>query len=634
MLKENKLISFFISLKNKINSFISNATYSSKKLQSKFNQTSGNNYANSNINIKNTYMKYLISKKIQRKNQISNPSNNIQQNSYHNFINDINGNSISTSASNLLEYSNYDNNGINLKEANAFNNENNCNMNRANRKRGSDEILKKMNKNNNNYKNTNLIGQKHLRNSLLSNDQYENDNNKDSNLKNEENSLNCTYDHGLENILKKINDVRDGDVDSGSIKNKLTESKKNKDNKFKRKSIDKIKKDIIDKRNKNEKEIIRLNNEYHNFKEKMKLKNKINELFKSKLNLNKFKKNTCNNNSQIETEKKSSKIEKKATHTFKHLSFTHPQRFSYDSSINKKKRKLSNSSSLSISFENNINIISTLKKKKEESLDVEKNNNKKIVQEIKENNFEINNVIENKNDNNNKIIKESIEKNVKNAYENEKDKLIKDNNPLSITNPQLNSFSKIKQSENGKSFNFNSFLNQNNRNININVNDNIIQNNNFMSNGSQNNINNKCYNINKISENSRNKNELMEMEMDLDEDNKVSIGQNKSSYKMNDKYLLNNNSSYKNPFLIENEKYNSKKDKYFKDNNNNIFASLKNGNIFDKSNNIFENKNNGNSIFSIKKENEINNQKCFNQMNNNINMKSNFSNIKFSFGKK
>ena len=126
----------------------------------------------------------------------------------------------------------------------------------------------------------------------------------------------------------------------------------------------------------------------------------------------------------------------------------------------------------------------------------------------------------------------------------------------------------------------------------------------------------------------------MEMEMDLDEDNKVSIGQNKSSYKMNDKYLLNNNSSYKNPFLIENEKYNSKKDKYFKDNNNNIFASLKNGNIFDKSNNIFENKNNGNSIFSIKKENEINNQKCFNQMNNNINMKSYFSNIKFSFGKK
>jgi hypothetical protein len=124
------------------------------------------------------------------------------------------------------------------------------------------------------------------------------------------------------------------------------------------------------------------------------------------------------------------------------------------------------------------------------------------------------------------------------------------------------------------------------------------------------------------------------MEMDIDEDNKISIEQNKSSHKMNNKYLLNNNNSDKNPFLIENEKYNSRKDNYFTMNNPNIFTTLKNGNIFDKNNNIFENKSNGNSFFSVKKENESNNHNCFHQMNKNIGLKNNFPNIKFSFGKK
>jgi hypothetical protein len=84
---------------------------------------------------------------------------------------------------------------------------------------------------------------------------------------------------------------------------------------------------------------------------------------------------------------------------------------------------------------------------------------------------------------------------VENADENEKGKekdiLIKDNNPLSIFDPHLNSLSKIKQSENDKIFNFNNLLNQNDNNIN---NDNIIQDINFISNTAQNNINNNCYN--------------------------------------------------------------------------------------------------------------------------------------------
>jgi len=631
MLKENKLVSFFISLKNKINSFISNAAYSSKKYQFKFNQISGNNYSYSNINIKNTYIKYLISKKIQRNNQISKSNiskrfNSIQHNSFHNYKNAINDNSISTSASNILEDNTYDNYGINLKENNDFN-ENNCSMKIVSKKRGIIAISKKMNKNNN-YKNINLIGQKHLRNSLLSNDENEN-NSKDGNLKNERNSLNCNYDNEIKKIFNKEDDTHD-DAGDENIQNKLTESKKSKDNKFKRKSIDRIKKDIIDKRNKNEKEITRLSNEFLNFKEKMKQKNKINQLFKSRLNLNKFRKNARDDNSQIETEKKSSNNEKKPTQTFKNLSFTHPQRFSYDSVINNKKRKISNSSSLEISVENNINIISIYKNTKEEKIEKEINTNKANAQEIKDHYFEKNNLVEN--DNDNKIIKESIGKSIENANENEnkKDKIIKDNNHLLKINPEFNSISKIKQSENDKSFNFNCLLKQNYSNISKNINDNIIQNNNFVLNKTQNNINNNCYNINMISENSRNKNELMEM--DLDEDNKINIGQN-NIHKMNNKYYLNNNNSYKNPFLIENAKYNSKKDNYFKFNNN-IFGTIKNGNILSKNNNIFENKNNGNSFFSVKEENGIKKHNNFCQMNNIVGLKNNFSNFKFSFGKK
>lgn len=637
MLKENKLVSFFISLKNKINSFISNATFSSKKFKSKFNQISGNNYSNSNINIKNTYMKYLISKKIQRNSQISNPINmpkmkNIfQHNSSHEHINDFDDNSISTSASNFMEYNYYGNNGINLKEDNILNENNcnnyiNCNMKITSKKRRNDSSEKNMNKNI--FKNGNLIGQKHLRDSLLFNDEDENEN-KDEILDGEKNSMNCNYESGHLTIVNETDDA--GDVDDKIAQNKLTESKKNKDNKFKRKSIDRIKKDIIDKRNKNEKEIIRLNSEFHSFKEKMKQKDKINELFKCRLNLKKFKSNTINENTQIEAKKINSNLNDKAVaHVFKHLRYTHPQRFSFDSVINKKKRKLSNSSSLLISVENNINIISTCKKKKEESFNGEFNMAKINAQEIKENNCEINKAFGNEN----RIINESIGK-MKNDDVKEKDKVIKDNNPLSITNPLFNSLSKSKQSEDSKkAFNFNNLLNQNNNNIKINVNDNI-QNNTFISNIIQDNNNNNCYNINMKGENSRNNNELVEM--DLDEDNNINIGHNESKHKMFNKYLLNNNNSYKNPFLIENEKYNSKKDNYQKSNFksvNNIFGTLKNENSMSKSNNIFENKNNGNSIFSVKKEKGIINHSSFFQMNNSIGKKNNFSNIKFSFGKK
>ena len=174
MSNDNILFSFYKYIKYKVNSFISNAFYSSRKnfqaLPSIANMT------NEHPKKQNNYIKYLISQKIQeiKTNNyiypppipVSNTSMNYQNyfqgnNSYNSFFLNENS-SISTSCS-VLPDSHSDKNQINLKEENE-----NTNSECDNKYISNNNNIKKYEKkhdgynmnNYNNNKNIRLIGQK------------------------------------------------------------------------------------------------------------------------------------------------------------------------------------------------------------------------------------------------------------------------------------------------------------------------------------------------------------------------------------------------------------------------------------------------------------------------------------------
>ena len=574
MSNDNILFSFYKYIKYKVNSFISNAFYSSRKnfqaLPSVANMT------NEHPKKHNNYIKYLISQKIQEiktNNHIyppplamSNSSMTYQNyfqgnNSYNSFFLNDNSN-ISTSCS-VLPDSHSDKNQINLKEENENTNSecdnkyisNNNNFKKYEKKQDDN------NKNNyNNNKNIRLIGQKTKRNFFNDEDEKKDD-----------------------NSIEQLRHDDKSTCEENSV-NILTESKRYKEKKFKKKSIDRIKNDIINKRKKNEIEIKRLKIEYNNYKEKLKQKGKINNLFKEKLNLS--RKNSI---SDIDTVCSEKNIEKenfnKTNRLFSNLKFTHPQRFTYYST-NKKRKYSEDYSDFSISVENNINIISPLPKKKtnntENNVDLK---NKKEEINDKNINIETNNTLSDEF----KITSNEISNNVKNNDNFEKNIVTEANN----TSYSCQNLSQSNNFSNNKNYNFKNLIDNNINSNNYNINNfsnnanNYISNNNIISN-----INN-----NPILTYVNSNNSYIPTSMDIDEElkyKKFDIQNNNFTYNNN---IFMNNNNRNNPFLIEKEKFNTIPNNLFcgiKNNDNNPFLRPNvNSNIFSngQNNSNFLNKN-------------------------------------------
>ena len=238
MSNDNILFSFYKYIKYKVNSFISNAFYSSKKNFQSLPSIA--NMTNEHPKRENNYIKYLISQKIQEiktNNHIYPPplamsntsityQNYFQGNNFYNsfFLND--NSSISTSCS-VLANSHYDKNQINLKEENENTNsecDNKYIINNNNFKKHEKKHDDNSKNNYNNNKNIRLIGQKTARNFFKDEDEKK-DNNDIEHMSHDDKS---TCEENTENIL--------------------TENKIYQEKKFKKKSIDRIRNDIINKR--------------------------------------------------------------------------------------------------------------------------------------------------------------------------------------------------------------------------------------------------------------------------------------------------------------------------------------------------------------------------------------------------
>ena len=575
MSEQNIFYSFFKFLKNKINSFISNAAYSSSKINQHLY------YSTSNIPIKfpyfqQKYLNYIISEKRKNNNFISpypkNTNSNISK-----IINDssiFNDNSsISTSLS-IIEDSN------NKKVQNYLDKENDFITYLSNNKENkfiSNFKNKKFGNNSNIFKNNCLIGNKTLRNYFY----------------NKENIDINEYENDLDEIYER--------------ENNFSENIKDKEKRLKEKLLGKF-------NNRNDedddKEITISCDNYYNLKQKNNQKNKTNNLFKGKLSSNKLNKYL-----NSDTDNKSNISEKKLYNifsSFKNLRYTHPQRFSYHSTNKKSKiskKKLSNdSSNYSISVENNINILSTLIKRKEDK-NIKIENSKFSLNESKKNNE----ILTNKNQDTNFIeYKEIVQ------------------NPQNKKNEENSNFNIIC----GDGSNNNDFNLGPNNNYNLNINNNLKS--------QENNINiNITMNENKIIDNMNNNNE--NCSMDLEEELLIN-----SKYKQKIENV--NNSSFNastNPFLIESKKY---ENNYFKNNNAiNPFISLKNESNSSINNNIDENYF-GHEENIKPSQNKISfNTNIFNSNENKIKLKNNnpflfnnnkndkpilSNNFKFSFGKK
>ena len=306
MNNENSLFSLLSNIKDKINSFFSSVYYNSKKNTKKLEAITKTN--NTDLNKEKNNLDFLLIKASQRKKKFK-KKKTFNKGLGSNWIEDNLSNSLSTLSSNR-DFN------LNYSYSNENNNSNIINLN--NNIQGENYFK-------NNYRlNNSLIGQKRQRNYI--NDDFD-----------------STYSFNSDNINKEHKIVNNN---KKSFK-KINSKKKWKNN------------NII-----NYNDIRRLSNDFHNYKKQQKIKKKINDNFLKKIK----EKEKLKISDVKEENKKTVKL------PFTNLYYTHPQRFSFYST--QKKLKLDNESSkkknkelsFSISFENNINIISSLTKENKENI--------------------------------------------------------------------------------------------------------------------------------------------------------------------------------------------------------------------------------------------------------------------------
>ena len=232
MSNQNKLFSFFTNLKNKINSFISNVTYSSKNNAEKIYTLNTNTKEYSKID---NYLKYVVSQKIKESaNNQRTHANMFNNLSNERRISPFNNNENNPTCLSLIDYFNNNINDNNLREENE-----NINNSIENKNNILSSLSGGVRKCKNIYKNENriisLIGRKNPRHFF----------NEESN-----NSTSIEYD---KDYFETDTDI----YEMNNNKNKVTESRKNKRQKLKLKSNLQFSKPI----NTNNNDIKRLDNE-------------------------------------------------------------------------------------------------------------------------------------------------------------------------------------------------------------------------------------------------------------------------------------------------------------------------------------------------------------------------------------
>ena len=311
MTSERTLFSFFSNIKDKINSFFSSISYSSKRDIKELSSIIENRPTYSTG--ENEYTNYLFKNRVKKSTKSYNLKGyNNKYDQSHSLKEDSN---LSLS---LIDLSSGDD--LNLNEYESFINEEYYHDNMLlNNKRG----IYGKNDFKNYYRNhAYIIGHKTSRNCFVNN-----------------NYLFSQKDNCEKNIYEE------------ESKNEKLKGEKRKHKKGKRKMSSNIFSESKPK--KNYKDIRRINNEYSSYKKKLKLKTTINNNF--------LKKIIYNDNIKLDIKSKNEKVEKNIKLPFDHLSFTHPERFSLYST--QKKLKLENKGTkknniFSISNENNINICS------------------------------------------------------------------------------------------------------------------------------------------------------------------------------------------------------------------------------------------------------------------------------------
>ena len=325
MESENSLFSFFSNIKNKISSFFSSETYSSKKDNKKLFSTRDNNF-NKLFDDKN-YLPYLIKRKTQKSNRKR--KYQINSRNSHSSIDDT------TNLSSTLS-------NISSKDEYYFNNS---------QINGENVEYEKILLNNNS-----IEGELDFKNSYRINSCF-------LGKKNDRNF----FDESIDNI-SSIDDENNNNINGNISMDSFQEGKIISENLRRKKE----KRTKVKKKKSNEKyiqhnkEVRRLSNEYSSFKRKLKIKNKINNIFLRQKESNGF---INEHTTQKKDEKKANK------HPFENLTFTHPERFSLYSTNKKRKlekstsKKKNNSLFFSISNENDINIIQPIKNDKKEDND-------------------------------------------------------------------------------------------------------------------------------------------------------------------------------------------------------------------------------------------------------------------------
>ena len=238
MESENSLFSFFSNIKNKISSFFSSETYSSKKDNKKLFSTRDNNF-NKLFDDKN-YLPYLIKRKTQKSNRKR--KYQINSRNSHSSIDDI------TNLSSTLS-------NISSKDEYYFNNS---------QINGENVEYEKILLNNNS-----IESELDFKNSYRINSCF-------LGKKNDRNF----FDESIDNI-SSIDDENNNNINGNISMDSFQEGKIISENLRRKKG----KRTKVKKKKSNEKyiqhnkEVRRLSNEYSSFKRKLKIKNKINNIF-------------------------------------------------------------------------------------------------------------------------------------------------------------------------------------------------------------------------------------------------------------------------------------------------------------------------------------------------------------------
>ena len=427
---ENILFSLFTNIKDRITSFFSSASYSSKQGTQKLITNIDNKFYNSTEEKNN--ITYLMKKRGKRISKYFNKQRISKEYNHSISLKEDSNISIRLSELSSQEEINYDETESNLSG------EYDHMLSISNNYIDGELDFK------NNYRNNySFLGQKNPRN-FFNENFY--------NMEEDENNSNLNNNDILPEIIK-----------DKMINSEYRKSKKHKKRLIKKSKASQIKQEI------NYKDVKRISHEYSSYKAKLKFRNKINNNFLQQIkNSEEICINKVNKNARINETNKL---------PFDNLTFTHPERFSFYSTQKKLKleknisKKNKKPNLFSITVENDINIIPSLNKNELKSLD--KNSGVLNIFPVKScESFGISNL------NKDFTFGESRESN-KSENENNLSKLINENNN-GPSNSKEDSLDK-----NNKPFN-NESKNNNNSSINKNFNGiSFSSNNNFNSSNSQ-----------------------------------------------------------------------------------------------------------------------------------------------------